>query len=300
MERSKKLLNFCWSTLRAKLPSTMHKEAWKKFKENLRIRDILAATFGMSNDIFTVILGADTVSKASQYMEDESNMAKLSDNFIKLWPYTSIMSRVFLLALVTLLLMSIKWQRLSQSLFYVGILYLMNECLLGLPEGFDLYLNPSTRLLTMIFVFIDKFLPQSLFVVLFWVVQYIISPALFGTQKSYDNDFRALIALMSMMVCANFIKNLIGMSFCNEQVSRKENWTFMTDCAKNVVIIRPGESFQVRFTKLSGVLKKILTLGNESNIIFDGLLPIDIKLPLFEVFNMSLFKSDQDSSNFNL
>ena len=65
MERSKKLLNFCWSTLRAKLPSTMHKEAWKKFQENLRIRDILAATFGMSNDIFTVILGADTVSKAS-------------------------------------------------------------------------------------------------------------------------------------------------------------------------------------------------------------------------------------------
>ena len=81
-------MSFCWSTLRAQLPSPMHKEAWKKFQENLRIRDSLAATFGMTNDIFIFSLGADSVAKASKYMEDESNMAKLSDNFLQLWPYT--------------------------------------------------------------------------------------------------------------------------------------------------------------------------------------------------------------------
>ena len=80
------------------------------------------------------------------------------------------MNRVFLFALVALVVISIKWQRLSQAIFYVGIIYLMTDSLLGLPDGFELYLNPSTRLLTMIFVFVDKFLPQSLFVVLFWVV----------------------------------------------------------------------------------------------------------------------------------
>ena len=102
---------------------------------------------------------------------------------------------------------------------------------------------------------------------------------------------------MSIVFCASFIKNLVGRSFCNELVSRKETFTFMTDCAKNIIILFPersGESFLVSFTKLSGFLKKMLTKGSDgarhmSQFCFEGLIPIDVRKPLFEVVNVELF-----------
>lgn len=80
---------------------------------------------------------------------------------------------------------------------------------------------------------------------------------------------------------------------CNEKVSRNENWTFMTDSAKNIIILRLEETLKVSFTKLSGVLKKVLTHFDEdhilgSQVLYDGLLPVDIKKPLFEKFNLKL------------
>ena len=73
----------------------------------------------------------------------------------------------------------------------------------------------------------------------------------------------------------------------------------MTDCAKNIIILKPEESFKVSFTKLSGALKKILAGDNNGSIfgkqiLFDGLLPIDIRVPLFEEFNMQHFKKESD------
>ena len=69
----------------------------------------------------------------------------------------------------------------------------------------------------------------------------------------------------------------------------------MIDFAKNIVILKPGKSLIVSFTKLSGVLKKILIQDNEGSFLgdkfmFDGLLPIDIEKPLFEEFNLQLDK----------
>ena len=165
---AKKLFIFLWSTMRADLPSSMHKEAWKKFQQNMRIRDTLAFSMGLSNEIISLTLGSDSVTQASKFMEDESNLDRLSDTFMKLWPYTAVMNRVFLVILGCIFFLSLKYQRLSLAIFYVGVIYMMNEALLGLPDGFDWYLNPSTRLVTMIFVFIDKSWLQAIFVLIFW------------------------------------------------------------------------------------------------------------------------------------
>ena len=92
------------------------------------------------------------------------------------------------------------------------------------------------------------------------------------------------------------------MNLCNEKVSRKENWTFMTDSAKNIIILRLEETLKVSFTKLSGVLKKVLTRYDEDHILggqvlYDGLLPVDIKKPLFEKFNLELSQRELDDSS---
>ena len=78
----KKLCLYLWYTLRADLPSSMHKEAWMKFKENLRLRDSLALSVGMSNEIFRIALGTDLVTRARKFMEDESNVETLPEKFI--------------------------------------------------------------------------------------------------------------------------------------------------------------------------------------------------------------------------
>ena len=213
---AKKLFPFLWTTLRADLPSSMHKEAWKKFKENLRIRDTLSLSCGLSNEIISLILGSDSVTQVSKFMEDESNLDRLSDTFIKLWPYAAVLNRVFLVILGSTFFLSLKWQRISLIIFYVGVIYLINEALLGLPDGFNWYLNPSTRLMTMIFAFIDKSLLQAIFVLIFWAFQYIIRPNLYEIEHDLVFDIQALVCLMSTVLCASFIKNLIGMSFCNE------------------------------------------------------------------------------------
>ena len=77
----------------------------------------------------------------------------------------------------------------------------------------------------------------------------------------------------------------------------------MIDCAKNIVILKPGKSLKVSFTKLSGVLKKILTQDDEGSFLgdkfmFDGLLPIDIKKPLFEEFDLQLDKRSNSAATF--
>ena len=73
----------------------------------------------------------------------------------------------------------------------------------------------------------------------------------------------------------------------------KRKFDFMTDSAKNIIILRLEETLKVSFTKLSGVLKKVLTHFDEdhilgSQVLYDGLLPVDIKKPLFEKFNLKL------------
>ena len=79
----------------------------------------------------------------------------------------------------------------------------------------------------------------------------------------------------------------------------------MTDCAKNIIILKPEESFKVCFTKFSGVLKEKFTRRKRDNLLrsqflFDGVLPIDIRKPIFEEFNMHLFKKEQDESAFSI
>ena len=83
----KKLCLYLWSTLRADLPSSMHKDAWMKFKENLRLRDSLALSVGISNELLGIVLGTDQVTRVRKFMEDESNVETLPDKFTTLWPY---------------------------------------------------------------------------------------------------------------------------------------------------------------------------------------------------------------------
>ena len=168
MMEAKKLCLYLWSTLRADLPSSMHKEAWMKFKENLRLRDSLALSVGMSNEILGVVLGTDQVTKVRNFMEDESNLKALPDKFTELWPYTSVFNRICIIMMVCLLIISFRCQKTTTAIFYIGVIYLMNESLLILPGGFAWYANPSTKLVTMIFSFIDRSVPQSIAVLIFW------------------------------------------------------------------------------------------------------------------------------------
>ena len=108
--------------------------------------------------------------------------------------------------------------------------------------------------------------------------------------------------MLLALTFSTIYKNAVGMNLCNEKVSRKENWTFMTDSAKNIIILRLEETLKVSFTKLSGVLKKVLTRYDEDHILggqvlYDGLLPVDIKKPLFEKFNLELSQRELDDSS---
>ena len=51
-----------FKTLRADLPSDMHKEAWKDFKEKVWLRDRIIATLGVSFEVFNIIVGIDAAT----------------------------------------------------------------------------------------------------------------------------------------------------------------------------------------------------------------------------------------------
>ena len=72
---ARNLCRYLWSTLKADLPNAMHREAWKEFKKNLRLRDTLALVIGLSNEVIKLILGVDSVTRRENFMEKEENGA---------------------------------------------------------------------------------------------------------------------------------------------------------------------------------------------------------------------------------
>ena len=167
---AKNLCRYLWSTMKADLPNAMHRDAWKKFKENLRLRDCLALVVGLSNEVIRLILGVDSATRRSNFMEDDENEAKMMQSYVEYLPIIAIIDRVLLLMLGAILIISFKYHRISEAIFYVGVVYMMFEALLELPGNVEWYMNPSTRLVTMIFSFIDKSLLQSVCVLIFWAV----------------------------------------------------------------------------------------------------------------------------------
>ena len=92
------------------------------------------------------------------------------------------------------------------------------------------------------------------------------------------------------------------MMACNEKVSKQENWTFMKDCAKNIIILQFDKSLKVTFTKLTNRLMEILTPKRDrdvrtNNINFEGQMPIDMKKPLFALIDKQLLSSSNVAAN---
>ena len=102
-----------------------------------------------------------------------------------MFPILAITSRITYSMVVIVTLLSVKWQRLSEAIFYLAVIFLCQDALLMRPDSTEWHQNPSTKMIVMIFVNIDKTLPQSLFVLTFWAVQYLISPWV----KDTDNNF---------------------------------------------------------------------------------------------------------------
>lgn len=98
-----------------------------------------------------IITGTDIVTQTKNSMEEES--------FDKGWQALVITSRVSYIIFAAITIMSIKWHKLSEAIFYVGTIYLCHQALIGLPGNTDWNMNPSTKFLAMIFCNIDKALP---------------------------------------------------------------------------------------------------------------------------------------------
>ena len=153
---------------------------------------------------------------------------------------------------------------------------------MDLPEISQWNVSPNTYLIYLIFVSIDRAMLQGFFVLVYWTVQFQIGPIIKETERDTVESVITGAMLLLALLLSTINKNRTGLNYCNERVSRQENWTFMTDCAKNIIKLKPEESFKVSFTKLSGALKKILVKSDDGSIfgkqiLFDGLLPIDLR-----------------------
>ena len=153
---------------------------------------------------------------------------------------------------------------------------------MDLPEISQWNVSPNTYLIFLIFVSIDRAMLQGFFVLVYWTVQFQIGPIIKETERDTVESVITGAMLLLALLLSTINKNRTGLNYCNERVSRQENWTFMTDCAKNIIKLKPEESFKVSFTKLSGALKKILVKSDDGSIfgkqiLFDGLLPIDLR-----------------------
>ena len=92
------------------------------------------------------------------------------------------------------------------------------------------------------------------------------------------------------------------MLVCNEKVSKQENWTFMKDCAKNIIILKLDKSLKVTFTKLTKRLMEILIPKSDrdactNNIHYEGQMPVDMKKPLFALIDNQLLSRSEVAAN---
>ena len=158
-----------------------------------------------------------------------------------------------------LLLVSLRWRSISQAFYYILIGYLMLETLYPSPEGLDCANHPLSRLGLVHIFLADKLVPQSVYLAIYWILQYQVHPWIYSSERDTFAAFKTAGLLLSLIILASLIKNLLGTIMCNERVSRNESWNFMTDCAKNVIIIRPeGGTFQLIFKKLQSNIMNIL------------------------------------------
>ena len=128
--------NFCkdlYGTLRAQLPSDMHREAWKDYQERIWLRDRLMTVVGFSIQVVNIIAGLDAASFKKEIMNDESYETGTADilDFDKL----KVFHDISLTLIGVLLAMSFKWHRLSQCLYYSAMLFFMSEALLIVSEN---------------------------------------------------------------------------------------------------------------------------------------------------------------------
>ena len=72
-------------------------------------------------------------------MEDDENAAKMMQSYVEYLPVIEIIDRVLLLMLGAVLIISFKYHRISEAIFYVGVVYLMFEALLELPGNVEWY-----------------------------------------------------------------------------------------------------------------------------------------------------------------
>ena len=107
-------MNFCknfYKTLRADLPSDMHRKAWKEFEEKMWIRDRVIAILGVSFEVVNIIVGIDAATFKKEIMDNDSYDSAKADllSFSKL----KIFRDLSLLVLGLFTAMSFKWHRLS-------------------------------------------------------------------------------------------------------------------------------------------------------------------------------------------
>ena len=95
-----------------------------------------------------------------------------------------------------------------------------NFALIDIPEISRWSANPNTYFTFLIFVFIDKAVPHAVSTLIFWTVQFQISPILKDIERVTSESIKTGALLLIALLLSTINKNRTGLNLCNERVSR--------------------------------------------------------------------------------
>ena len=80
----------------------------------------------------------------------------------------------------------------------------VSEALIISPEKREWIYSPTTKVVAAQLLMADKVLPQSISLTVFWIVQYVILPELYGTQVDFHVYFKSFFIMLLLVLASNY------------------------------------------------------------------------------------------------
>ena len=99
-------------------------------------------------------------------------------------------------------------------------IFVCNFALIDIPEIARWDDSPNTYFIFMIFVFIDRAIPQTICALIYWTVQFQIGPVIKETERDTMESVKTGAIILLALLLSTINQNRTGLNFCNERVSR--------------------------------------------------------------------------------